>query len=222
MEMSKDIKVFLNYRRLKHLKRCNNFPVLISEDVAQHSYFVTIIAMILADEYNTWVSDLMDFQKAKIPAKDRVYHPFVNTDIMLRKALLHDVEEAFTSDIPWNIKHMSSKTHEVISQATAQKMNEVYEGCKTMELYCSLNKRCKERLEGQIVEVADTLELALYSFEEIQMGNKSMKSMLSKCLGIIQGYSAYNVLKDASPFFVTLLTILNEPDTILEDTLDIN
>ena len=97
----RDLKIFMNYRRLKDIKRCNNFPVVNQEDVAQHSFYVTLLAMALADEYNTWAGDI-----------NMGYHPFdvehqymiAKTEIVIRKALTHDLEESFTSDIPWNIK----------------------------------------------------------------------------------------------------------------------
>ena len=49
-----DLKIFMNLRRLKDIKRCNNFPVVNQEDVAQHSFYVTLLAMFIANEYNAW------------------------------------------------------------------------------------------------------------------------------------------------------------------------
>lgn len=215
--ISKDLKIFMNYRRLKEIKRCNNFPVNTPEDVAQHSYYVSLIAMVLADEYNTWMSDC-EFSDTETPSLIR----YVNIEILLRKSLIHDLEETFTSDIPWNIKHMNTEVHQSISAAINQRLDKAYENCKTMELYLSLGKKCKDDFEGQFVEIADTLELALYTWEEISKGNNFLKSLLNKCLRIISSYSLYNELMRASSFFKDLWELLSKEPSNVENLLDID
>lgn len=218
--INKDLKVFMNYRRLKEIKRCNNFPVNTSEDVAQHSYYVTLIAMILADEYNTWMADY-EFSGNK-EKENSVNIQYVKIEQLLRKSLVHDLEEVFTSDIPWNIKHMNEEVHQSISAAINQRLDKAYEKCKTMELYLSLGKHCKDGFEGQFVEIADTLELAIYTWEEISKGNIFLKSLMHKCLVIISSYPLYNELMRASSFFKRLWELLLEEPSNIENLLDID
>ena len=87
--------IFMNIRRLRHIKRCNNFPTLNPTDVAQHSYFTTMLAMLFVDE-------LVENSEEKVP---------IDKETVLRKCLLHDFEEAFTSDIPYPVKHMNFFIH---------------------------------------------------------------------------------------------------------------
>lgn len=208
----KDFKIFMNYRRLKDIKRCNNFPVINQEDVAQHSFYTTMLAMILADEYNTWA---VDHNKYPLQYK----YPIAKTETVIRKALTHDLEEAFTSDIPWNIKHMNGEVCEVVIKAINERIDQVYENCQTMELYHEMGTKCKEGLEGQFVEIADMLELGIYCWEEVSKGNQFLQSMVDKCVRLLQGYET---LLKASPLFKSLMDLLTSKYPVAETLLDID
>ena len=194
-----DLNVLLNYRRMKNIKRCNNFPTLVQEDVAQHSFYVAMIAMALVDEYNTW-ADSIDFESSS--------RPLINSEITIRKAMLHDIEESFTSDIPWNIKHSSEELHDLIAKAIEDKMHKVYAGASTMCIYQRLNKGCKQGLEGAIVEVADMLELAIYLYEEKAMGNSYIGELLTKAIKLIRAYPMFTTLVESSPLFNSIMNMI--------------
>lgn len=215
----RDLKIFMNYRRLKDIKRCNNFPVVNQEDVAQHSFYVTLLAMALADEYNTWAGDI-----------NMGYHPFdvehqymiAKTEIVIRKALTHDLEESFTSDIPWNIKHMSEEVHEVITEAINQRIDKAYENSRTMELYHDIGSKCKDGFEGRFVEIADMLELGVYCWEEKAKGNHFLQPMIDKCVRLLKSYPEYDTLLEASPLFKSLMDLIVSDGIVAETLLDIN
>lgn len=206
--MNKDVKVFLNWRRLRYIKRCNNFPTVASTDVAQHSYFVTLLAMAIVDEYNTY-ADLND-------------KPIVSSELVLRKALLHDSDESITSDIPWNVKHLDEDIHSLLVSKINEKVKALYEGCTVMQEYYELSTHCKEDMSGKIVELADMLELALYCWEEQQLGNTCMKGLLEKCISLLESYCLYNMICEASPLFSSLIKILKYPVERYNEMLDIN
>lgn len=214
-----DLKMFMNYRRMKSIRRCNTFPVVNPIDVAQHSYYVTMLAMALSDEYNTYADEhnlgfhLLDVENQM---------PLLNIEVVLRKALLHDTEESITSDIPWNVKHMNEEVHKAIESAINQRIDKAYEGTKTMELYHKLGKECKEGFEGQIVDLADMMELAIYCYEELAMGNHYMKSLLDKCLRLMDSYTVSTVIYKASPLFVNIRDMLSDPTETVENILDID
>ena len=215
-----DLKMFMNYRRMGNIRRCNTFPVVNAIDVAQHSYYVAMLAMAFSDEYNTYADE-----------HNLDYHPLdfdnrlelLNTEVVLRKALCHDTEESITSDIPWNIKHMNEEVHKLLEDAINQHIDKAYEGTKTMELYHKLGKECKEGFEGQVVDLADMTELAIYCYEELAMGNHYMKSMLDKCLRIIDNYTVNTVILKASPLYISIREMLKtNPIVTAETILDID
>ena len=206
--MEQDVKIFMNYRRLKDIRRCNNFPTISTEDVAQHSYYVSLLALTLAIEYNDWA--------ARVNMK---FHPYdyenkvalVDVDKVLRMAISHDLEEAFTSDIPWNIKHYSEELNAAINSSVQARMESVYSGSRVMRLFHKWNQDCKKGLEGQFVDLADMLELAVYSYEECAKGNTYMEPMLYKSIGLIEEMSIYPQLSTASPMLSGIIAHIKSP-----------
>ena len=217
-QKTKDLKIFMNYRRLKEIKRQNNFPIIHKVDVAQHSYYVAMMAMIMADEYNTWVEEQNAIAYDEL--SDNVYL-LVKTEIVIRKAMLHDLEESFTSDIPWNIKHASTEFNKAINEVIDQKVRNAHKGCYTMDMYREICSKCKDGLEGRFVEFADTLELGLHCWEEMASGNRFLKPMLEKCLNLIESYQDYAILREASPFFDSLCELLHSRTEVAEELIDI-
>lgn len=215
-----DLKMFMNYRRMRHIRRCNTFPVLNPIDVAQHSYYVTMLAMAISDEYNTYADEYnLDFHPLDFDNRLEL----LNTEVVLRKALCHDTEESITSDIPWNIKHMTPEVHQMLSEAINTKVDKAYEGTSTMEIYHKLGKECKDKLEGKIVDLADMTELAIYCWEEIAEGNNYMKSMLNKCLKLMDSYTQDTVIPVASHLFTSIREMLKtDPKVTAENLLDID
>lgn len=217
---AKDLQVFMNYRRLRHTKRCNTIPTLQPIDVSQHSYYVAMLAMAISDEYNTYADNFnLDFHPIDFDNRMEL----LNTEKVLRKALTHDIEEAFTSDIPWNIKHMDEETHSFFSKVINKRIDAAYEGTSTMKLYQKLGKECKDGLEGEVVNLADMTELAIYCWEEVSVGNTQIKPMLNKCLRLMAEDSIYSVMMKASPLFRSIRKMLNtDPRDTAEDIIDIN
>lgn len=203
-----DLEMVLNLRRMRHLRRCNTLPTISDEDVAQHSYFVAMLAMSIGDEYNTYATE-----------HNVGYHPLDNEnqmeelkmEVVLRKALCHDMEETFVSDIPWNIKHMDSETHNMFEKAIRWHMDEVFDGTNTLQIQHDMNTTCKDGLEGELVKVVDMLELAIYSWEECSQGNKSMRRMLDKAVGLIKNMDFSSVLLKFSPLFKAVMNLLENP-----------
>ena len=203
-----DLEMVLNLRRMRHLRRCNTLPTISDEDVAQHSYFVAMLAMSIGDEYNTYATE-----------HNVGYHPLdaenqmdeLKIEVVLRKALCHDMEETFVSDIPWNIKHADDETHAMFEKAIQKHMDLVFDGTSSLQIQRDMNKACKDGLEGELVNVADMLELGIYSWEEYAQGNKSMKRMLDKTVKLIKTYNFSSVLMNSSPLFKAILNLLENP-----------
>lgn len=203
----KDLEVMCNYRRLKFTRRFNNLPTLQTEDVAQHSFFTTILAMTMAEEYN------LSVQKHNLEV-----HPYdvenawdeVDVNLVMRQALLHDIEEAFTSDIPWNVKHHDDDTHRTILDATRSKMESIYQDCtKVMRDQMMVNFTAKFGLEGKFVAIADMMECAWNCHQEEQLGNRYLTGMKFKALKVINELEFSKVLKEASPIFNSMMKMMS-------------
>jgi 5'-deoxynucleotidase YfbR-like HD superfamily hydrolase len=161
--------LIMNFRRMRNIKRCNMFPTLMPTDVAQHSYYVTMLAMLFNDE----------MKKFQIICPNEPA-PQLDVSTLLRKAILHDTEEVFISDIPYNIKHHSDELHNELENITNVEMKNIMQDY-VMTAWNGYREQCKTGTEGAVVALCDMLELAIYSYEEVSMGNTSMKVMLGNC-----------------------------------------
>ena len=196
-----NLTILENYRRLKHIRRCNNFPTIQTEDVAQHSFYTAILAMTLADEYNKFVDEHNSY-----------YHPYDyenildNVDVhkVLIKALFHDMEEAFTSDIPYNIKHHSITLNSAMKDCISEVLDKVY---KDSDFPVTNHKshilNCKKGVEGRIVALADLLEGAWYCYQELSMGNNYIR-------GLFKNYIIEIEKLDFSPVIEHIIPTLKE------------
>lgn len=204
MQNNQDLQMFMNYRRMRHIRRCNTLPCVAPIDVAQHSYYVTMLAMTITDEYNIYA------EENNLGYHDEVTNnmKLLNAELVMRKSLLHDTEESIVSDIPWTVKHMNNEIHSALESAVDDRMNRAYSGTKTLQSYNELCKECKDGFEGAIVNLADMMELAIYCWEEIGMGNYSLMSMFNRCLSLIETYPYVNVLEIASPLFSSIRRML--------------
>ena len=144
-------------RKLMNIQRCPTSRKLRPEDVAQHSYYVALLAMLIADELNAF---------------DENY----NIGLVLQKALLHDMEETITGDIIWPVKHHSPALEEELDKVTDSLVYKEFEKFRNSNLdaYKLLMFSAKQGREGQVVALADNLELVLYCFEELSLSNRQI------------------------------------------------
>jgi 5'-deoxynucleotidase YfbR-like HD superfamily hydrolase len=133
--------------RLKTIIRYNTRRHLKDESVAEHSFYVAIISLIICNKLNISEED---------------------TGKCIIKALLHDMPEIETSDIPHDIKENLNlrgylKTYE-----------DKYFEDNFPKYYELMTKDCNI---DDIVLLADSLSVLQYSNNEVELGNTS-KEML--------------------------------------------
>lgn len=148
-EASKIINFMAELARLKAVPRTGWLlrGVRDVESVADHSFGVAWIAMLLADL-----------------AQARGLEP--NVEKVLRMALLHDLTEARTGDLPATIKRYFDKG--ALHQADERIADEMLSGLEGIgKEYFLLWREYEERtsLESRIVKAADKLDLLLQARE---------------------------------------------------------
>jgi putative hydrolase of HD superfamily len=159
-KQSSDAKVLLGF--LTELTRLKSIPrigwllrgVRDVESVASHSYGVAIIAMLLADR-----------------ARERGMK--VDVERVLRMALMHDLTEARTGDLPSTIKKYFGKKN--VKDADARIAEEMLAplGEPYLELWRDYEHR--ESIESKLVKAADKLDLLLQSLEYEKGGARSLQ-----------------------------------------------
>lgn len=204
----KDLQMLCNYRRLRNVRRANNLPTIQTEDVAQHSFYVAILATTLAEDYNTHVAEY-----------NRQFHPLdmedtfelVDISQVTRQALFHDMEEVFTSDIPWNVKHHDSDTNLAIQRCIWEKLVHIYQGTTPpVSQHRTLIYNAKNGLAGKFVNIADNLEGTWYCYTELTMGNQYIQGLFLKYLDVVLAEPFVPVLYKFSPVFTSVMNMFLE------------
>lgn len=142
-------------RRLAYVRRYSAFAVLRSENVAEHSFYAAYYAFHVANNL-----------------LDRGY--IVDVDVVVRKAILHDIGECVTGDIMRPFKYHSKEILDVIT-ATERELVETRLDGPTLEGWRDAKD---DTLEGRIVALADVLCVIAYCYEEAMCGNKYIKEVI--------------------------------------------
>lgn len=137
------LRVLLELQRLKRLDRTGwvlrGLPPG-AESVAAHSYGVALTAMMLADE---------------CAARG------VRVDVarVLRLALLHDLAETRTGDMPRTVANYYGR--EARKRAERAAFDDIVRGARAAESYSALHEDYEERasLEARLVKAADVIDL---------------------------------------------------------------
>lgn len=213
-----NLRVMNNYRRLRNIRRTNNLPTIQTEDVAQHSFYVAILATTLAEEYN---HSVMLYNANFHPMDIENTYDTVDVRDVTRQALFHDMEEAFTSDIPWNVKHHNDETRAAIQRCIKDKLTVVYQGTtgpvsfhKDTILYAKLG------LPGKFVNAADNLEGAWYCYTELEMGNNYIYGLFCKYLQVIRDDPFTELLHRFSPLFRDIMKMFDDKSRCAPSSAD--
>jgi len=162
--------------RLRFVQRFGTCAVQFKESVAEHSYYTAMYAMLLCE----WLQENY---------KDGDIHRWgcSNTAEVLRRALIHDVEEARTGDCPRPFKHGSASLLAAMQQGAAKAADHVLsglgEGCEDLRELWLVAK--DPSLEGRVLEFADYLSVLGYCALELGSRNETMLEHIDD----IQGYA---------------------------------
>jgi putative hydrolase of HD superfamily len=153
----------LAIRSLMTVGRFSVYKCHFREDVAQHSYFTALYAMILAD-------------------LERGKGTKVDTERLLRMALLHDAEEARTGDIHHPFKHQDAPFAETLNERALEWFENLMGGLPEglAQEYVRLRKASAETsaIEASILKASDKIEALLWAYEEYLLGNVHVRNAL--------------------------------------------
>ncbi|MGP8070024.1 MAG: HD domain-containing protein [Candidatus Bathyarchaeia archaeon] len=163
MNESGVLDFLLGIRSLMTVGRFSVYKCHFREDVAQHSYFTALYAMILAD-------------------LERGNGVRIDSERLLRMALLHDAEEARTGDIHHPFKHQDSAFAETLDSRGLEWFGKLLGGLPEglVSEYAGLRKAVSEidSTEAIIVKASDKIEALLWAYEEYLLGNVQVRKAL--------------------------------------------
>lgn len=161
--------IFEQHNRLSCIIRYNNTPTLSGESVAEHSYYVAFLTMLVGDYLMN--KGVVGLDKEK----------------MMKMALVHDLEEIISGDIIKVLK--SGEFKEVLQKLNVKSMRYL---TGTMEeegeAYYALWMEAKEKktTEARIVDFVDMVTCAIYCVKEIHLGNKYFREILVYATNALQ------------------------------------
>ena len=134
--------------QMQGLIRYANRARIKDEDLAQHSYSVAFYCFQIAEQYN-------------IPEDTR------NKAIAM--AIVHDIGEVYTSDLPHDVKYQNPELKELCDKLEC---NYIYKDIpEVYELWCEAEE--KKTIPAIIVKIADSMSVRAYAEREILLGNRT-------------------------------------------------
>ena len=158
----KVLDFLLDIRSLMTVGRFSVYKCHFREDVAQHSYYTALYAMVLAD-------------------LERRRGTSVDVERLMRMALLHDAEEARTGDVHHPFKHQDAAFAEALDSRAFEWFGGLLSGLPPdlAKEYVALRKAEREAsTEGELLKAADKIEALLWAYEEYLLGNIHVRQAL--------------------------------------------
>ena len=162
MSKANALDFLLDIRALMTVGRFSVYKCHFREDVAQHSYFTTLYAMVLAD------------LERKLGTK-------VDVERLMRMAVLHDAEEARTGDVHHPFKHQDAAFAEAMDARGFEWFGKMLSGLPQdlAQEYLGLRKAERDTsTEASILKAADKIEALLWAYEEYLLGNVHVRKAL--------------------------------------------
>ncbi len=158
--------LFGNIGRLKDTFRYSAQPVIIRENVAEHSFWTAMIGITIAYEIN----------------EDVVGNVAV-------KAILHDIEECMTGDLVRDMKYADPEFREAVAKVESVFIGKLLSplgttGTKMLNQWGDAKDRSAA---GQIVRLSDALSVISYCTKEMELGNTNLVDIKDTCMDLIAG-----------------------------------
>ena len=156
------------FDRMSDVIRYSGTKVLNKENLAEHSYYVSVLADGIAEDIEQKFDISIDRYK------------------VLKYALYHDIEEIFTGDLVTPVKYKSKdpriKFEEVWNQILKEELQSHFsENAHIAEMIIKAHNEYDEKkdevLENQIVKFADILQALSYTMSELHLGNTYLKDI---------------------------------------------
>jgi 5'-deoxynucleotidase YfbR-like HD superfamily hydrolase len=170
------IKLFSISQSMSAIKRYSQLHLLKSESVMEHTGFVCLFTYILCEKINS-VSDEEDK---------------LNIGIALEKAVIHDIDEVVTGDIPRPTKYHSKESSKIFENIADDGIKQIISELDLgFQSRIELNwKTAKDDSEGAIVALADLASVVYKLWDEvILLGNKKL---------ILQGKQVFTYVQNLS------------------------
>lgn len=165
--LNKNVYGYLSYitGRLSSISRYSTTKSITRQSVMEHIGNVAFISLVLSEYFNA--------------------HGMKNdTGKAVKLALIHDVSEVISGDLPHDSKYNYGKISEGLRKQLGSleeitmdyalgKLKDKKLSSALYSLFAEYNER--RTIESKIVKLADLYDVALYTHQEMDLGNKSLR-----------------------------------------------
>lgn len=168
---------FLNgfFDRMSDVVRYSWTKVLKKENLAEHSYYVSIISDCIVEDIEKNFEIKIDKYK------------------VLKYALYHDIEEIFTWDIVSPVKYKSEKLRQelekvgyLILEEEIQKSFPKHIANMIINTHKDYEEHKQENLENMIVKFADIIQAISYTISEQKLWNTYLQHVTQNLINILK------------------------------------
>lgn len=184
--------------RLRYVIRFSTCRRVNDESVAEHSFFVAFIALLIGKSINT----IRKSSRDQLGVEVESCKPDIHLETVLSSCLLHDLDECISGDFPRPFKYSSEDLARECHKACAQSMAKLAKEIGRDEdvqgwLYSTWADAKEETEEGRLVAFADFLSVLAYLACEVKGSNFTVSQHtidMSKYLDIFKD-RAYEFLR---------------------------
>lgn len=158
---------------LRYVTRYSTSLVIHRENVAEHSYYVSLYAMMI----HMWYVD-KQVQTAAAEGRSLTAQECETNTVerisLLQKALLHDGEEALTGDAPRPYKHSDKELLKHMERVASIMARRVFEGisAEKVDMLVGIWETSKDNdVPGMVVSFADYLSVLSHLYAEVKSAN---------------------------------------------------
>lgn len=197
---------------MSNIQRYSWAPVLLKENLAEHSYYVSVLADLICE----------DIIK-RYPQKE------INRLNVLRFALYHDYEEIYTWDIVTPVKYKSEEFRKGLEHLGKLLLDEWVKSnfienehvwLRIQEANRDYESKKDKDLENRIVKFADMLQSLSYVIREVNLWNSYMEPKVKRIIKTM--ITKYGPTTYFRPYIKNLFDILEQKKLLKSNIIDLD
>lgn len=142
--------------QLRYIKRFSNCRTVMNESVSDHSYYVSLIALFIAEYLELQPEEELS---------------------LLRRCIVHDIDEVLTGDIIHQVKYYNPEIRKGVKNMALELLAEMFKKIlpdRWNNVWSSYFLQKDETIVGRVVSFCDYASAVAYVYEEVVGGNVFM------------------------------------------------